>query len=123
MAPIGFGSAYAIGLYAGLVPAVVGVLGLLLLVVGTVALFRRNHLAIDIDESGLTVPRGSIFQSLPRTHVPRELIATIARHESVRGRLIEISLRSGGAIPIQARHYCDLATFLSHCREHGLPAA
>ncbi len=120
---LGFGLAFAIGLYAGLIPAVVGVLGLLWIGTAAAALARRRHFAIIIDSSGITVPTGSVFRVGGPVHIPREAIATIARDESIRGRLIAIALRTGGKVPIQARNYCELNAFLAHCKSHGLPTA
>ena len=123
LAFIGLASAYVIGLFAALVPAVVGILGLLWMTVAVAALARRKSFAITIDSSGITVPTGSIFRVGERVHIPRDAIATICRDESLRGRLISVALRSGGEVPIQARHYCELRTFLTHCKAHGLPTA
>jgi hypothetical protein len=120
---VGFASAFAIGLYTGLIPAVVGVLGLLWLAVSLAALFHRDQFTITIDSSGITLPTGSVFRPGQRVHIPRDSIATIARDESIRGRVIAIALRSGGKLPVQARHYCELKTFLVHCKAHGLPTA
>jgi hypothetical protein len=120
---IGFASAFAIGLYAGIIPAILGVLGLLWITVSVVGLARRRKFAITIDSSGITVPTGSVFRVGERVHIPREAIATIGRDESIRGRLVAIALRSGGKVPIQARQYCELKTFLAHCKSHGLPTA
>jgi hypothetical protein len=120
---IGFASAFAIGLYAGLIPAVFGLLGLLWVIVAAAALARRKHFAITIDSSGITVPTGSVFRVRERVHIPREAIATIGRDESIRGRFIAIALRTGGKVPIQARHHCELKTFLAHCKSYGLPTA
>jgi len=120
---LGFASAFAIGLYAGLIPAIVGVLGLLWIATAVAALARRRHFTITIDSSGITVPTGSVFRVGGYVHIPREAIATIARDESIRGRLIAIALRTGGKVPIQARNYCELKAFLAHCKSHGLPTA
>jgi hypothetical protein len=114
---VGFGSAFAIGLYAGIVPAVLGVLGLFSIVVGVAALSKRKDLAIAIDSSGISIPTGNVL------HIPREAIATIAKDESIKGRLIAIALRTGGKVPIQARNYCELKAFLAHCKAHDLPTA
>jgi hypothetical protein len=123
IALIGFGSAAAIGLYAGLVPAVFGLLGLSLSVVGVGGLFSRGRRAIIIDPTGITLPRGNVFRSGESVHIPRDAIATIAKDESIKGRLIAIALRTGGKVPIQARNYCELKAFLAHCKAHGLPTA
>ena len=70
----------------------------------------------------LTLPT-SVFRPGQSVHIPRDAIATIAKDESIRGRLVAIALRAGGKVPIQARNYCELKTFLSHCKDHGLPTA
>ena len=120
---VGFGSAYLFGLPFGLVPAVLGVLGLVSIAGAGVGLRNRRHFAITIDSSGITVPTGSVFRPGQRVHIPREVIATIGRDESIRGRLISIALRTGSNVPIQARNYCELKAFLAHCKAHGLPTA
>ena len=120
---IGFASAVAIGLYAGLVPAVFGLLGISLMAVGVGGLCARNRQAIIIDSTGITLPTGTVFRPGQSVHIPRDAIATIARDESIRGRLIAIALRTGGKVPIQARNYCELKAFLAHCKAHGLPTA
>lgn len=122
-AVIGFASAFAIGLYTGLIPAIVGVLGLLWIVIAGAALAKRSRFAITIDSSGITIPTGSVFRVGERVHIPRDAIATIARDETIRGRLIAVALRTGGKVPIQARHYCELKTFLAHCKSQALPTA
>ena len=118
---IGCGSAFAIGLWAGLVPAVVGGLGLLWIAIAIAGLRTRPKLAIKIDGSGLTIPMGNVFRVRAPVHIPVEMIATISRDESISGRFIGIALRTGGKVPIQARHYCALKTFLKHCKAYGLP--
>jgi hypothetical protein len=118
---IGFGSAILIGLWAGLVPAVLGVLGLLWIAVPILALSRRSSLAITIDEAGISLPAGNLLQIRPAVHIPRDVIASISQHESLKGRLVQITLTSGEKLPVQARHYCEIKTFLSHCKACGLP--
>ena len=120
---IGFASAVAIGLYAGLVPAVFGLLGISLMAVGVGGLCARKHQVIVIDSTGITLPTGTVFRPGQSVHIPRDAIATIATEESIRGRLIAIALRTGGKVPIQARNYCELKAFLAHCKAHGLPTA
>jgi hypothetical protein len=120
---IGFASAFVIGLYAGIIPAVLGILGLLWLAVSLAGLWHRSQFSITIDSSGITVPTGSVFRPGPSFHIPRDAIATIGLDESIRGRLISIALRTGGNVPIQARQYCPLKAFLAHCKSHGLPTA
>jgi len=123
IALIGFSSAVAIGLYAALVPAVFGVLGLILISIGIAALAQRRRLSIVIDSSGITIPTGHLFRIGAPVHIPREAIATIGKDESLRGRLIAIALRPTGKVTIQARNYCELKDFIAHCKDHGLPTA
>jgi len=123
IAYIGCASAVAIGLWAGLVPAAVAGLGLFWITIAIAALRTRPKLAIKIDNSGITLPIGNVFRVREPVHIPVELIATISRDESIRGRFIAIALRTGGQVPIQARHYCGLKTFLKHCKSYGLPTS
>jgi hypothetical protein len=58
-----------------------------------------------------------------RVRICREDIAAVSKHESFKGRLVQIATTSGGAVLVQARHYCELDNFISHCRKHGLPVA
>src|SRR5204862_3177486 len=67
---IGFGSAVMIGLWAGLVPAVVGTLGLLWITIAIAALRTRLRLAIKIDNSGITLPTGNVFRGRDPVHIP-----------------------------------------------------
>jgi hypothetical protein len=120
---VGFVSAYLVGFPFGLVPVVLSVLGLGNIVVGTAALWHRSHFSIIIDSSGITVPTGNVFRPGRSMHIPRDLIATIAKDESIRGSRIAIALRVGGTVPIQARHYCELKKFIAHCKAQGLPTA
>jgi hypothetical protein len=118
---IGFGSALLLGLYAGIIFAILGLLGLLWMGVAILTLSRRSSLTITIDEDGISLPAGNLFRIEPAFRIPREVIAAISKKESIKGRFVEITLSTGDKIPIQARHYCELKTFLSHCKEHGLP--
>jgi hypothetical protein len=120
---IGFVSAFIIGLFAGLVPAVLGVFGLLWIAVGAAALLNRRKSAITIDASGITIPTGNVFRLGPNLHIRRELIANIMKDESIKGRVIAIVLKNGYTVPVQARNYCGLKDFLAYCKTHGLPAA
>ena len=104
-------------------PAVFGLLGLLLIAVGIAGLFARDRRAIIIDPTGITLPTGNVFRPGQSVHIPGDAIATIARDESIRGRLIAIALRTGDKVPIQAINYCELKAFLSHCKTNGLPTA
>jgi hypothetical protein len=120
-----FVSAYIVARYASwgpaLVPALVGLLGVFWIVAGTLTLVRRSRAAITIDEGGITIPQGSLIRPRSSLLIPRTGIASIGKHESIKGRLIEITLTTGDRIPIQARHYCELKTFLDHCKAHELP--
>jgi hypothetical protein len=118
---IGFGSALALGLYAGIIFAILGFLGLFWMSVAILTLSRRSSLAITIDEDGISLPAGGLFRVGPAFRIPREVIAGISKKESIKGRFVEITLSTGDKVPIQARHYCELKTFLSHCKEYGLP--
>ena len=110
-----------IGGYAGLIPGVFGLLGVLWIVVGSLALARRGLMAIVIDDAGIELPAFAVFRRiLIRVFIRREDIMTISRHESIKGRLIEIAIRRQGKIVVQARHYCELDEFISHCRKYGL---
>ncbi len=120
---VGSVSAYLVGFPFALVPVALIVLGLGNIAVAAAALWHRSHFSIIIDSSGITVPTGNVFRPGRSIHIPRDLIATIAKDESIRGRRIAIALRIGGAVPIQARHYCKLKTFLGHCKAHDLPTA
>lgn len=104
-----------------IIPAAVCLLGLLWMVSGILLLVRRNQRAITIDESGITLPQGNVFRPKPGFLIPRGVIASVGKHESIKGRLIQITLTTGDKIAIQARHYCELKTFLGHCKAHELP--
>lgn len=119
---VGFGSAALIGSYAAMIPAILGFLGLSLIVLGSLLLLRRKRLTITIDRSGISLPVGSLLRNdLRNIFVPKEAIAAIYKHECVRGRLIMIGLLNGHKIPLQARNYCELKDFLSYCRQFDLP--
>jgi hypothetical protein len=120
---VGFGSAYLSGFPFGLIPAVLGILGVASVAVAVAALWHRCNFAIEIQPSGITIPTGNVFRPGEPVHIPRDAIATIGRDESIRGRFVSIALRTGGKVPIQARQYCELKTFLAHCKTHGLPTA
>jgi hypothetical protein len=82
---------------------------------------QRGKAAIVIDASGVTIPQGSLVRPKTPLHIPRAVIASISKQESLKGRLIEITLTTGDKVPIQARHYCELKRFLKHCQAHELP--
>ena len=119
---IGFVAAVGIGSYAAIVPAILAVLGLSLIFKGTLGLMRRSRLVIAIDRSGIGLPFGSVFSGDLRNFlVPQEVIAGIYKHESLKGRVVMISLKTGDRIPVQARNYCEIKDFLSLCERAGLP--
>jgi hypothetical protein len=121
---VGLGAWIYIGGYAGLIPGVFGLLGVLWVVVASLALARRGHMIIVIDDAGIELPAFAVFQRNPsRVFIRREDIATVSKHESVKGRLIKIDTLDGGNLFVQARHYCELGDFISHCRKQGLPVA
>ena len=120
----GIGFAVYLGGYLGLLPGVFGVLGVLWVILGVLAVARRSRLAIVIDETGIEFPAFRLYQrESHRVRIPREDIAAVSKHESMKGRLIEIATTSRGQVLLQARHYCELDDFLSHCRRYGLPVA
>ncbi len=122
LAWFGIRAAVYLGGYLGLVPGVFGVLGIFWVVLGILALARRTQLAIVIDEAGIEFPAFRLYQrESPRVHIPRDDIAAVSKHESMKGRLIEIATTSRGQVLLQARHYCELDDFISHCRNYGLP--
>jgi hypothetical protein len=104
-----------------IIPATVCLLGVLWIVVGILSLARRSQGAIIIEDTGITLPQGNLFRSRAGLLIPRAVIATVTKHESIKGRLIDITLTTGEKIPVQARHYCELKTFLDHCKAHALP--
>jgi hypothetical protein len=119
---IGLGSWILIGGYAGLIPGVFGLIGLLWIVFASLALVRRSQMVIVIDNAGIDLPAFAVFQrDGRRVFVRREDIAAIEKHESVKGRLIEIVTIGGAKVYVQARHYCELDDFIRLCRENSLP--
>ena len=76
LAWFGIGAAVYLGGYIGLLPGVFGVLGILWVVLGILALARRSQLAIVIDEAGIlqvadepVQPVGPTAQILSRPHL------------------------------------------------------
>jgi len=119
---IGFPVLAMTGAYWGIFPAVMVLIGLALIVLGTAALVRRAQLAIHIRSSGIELPAFNLFQKeSPRTLIRSDDIVAVSKHESLKGRLIEIRTRNGERILVQARHYCSLDQFISHCKGQGLP--
>ena len=93
-----------IGGYAGLIPGVFGVLGVVWIVVGGLALARRSQMVVVIDDTGIELPAFAVFQrDSRRVRIPREDIVAVSKHESMKGRLIEI-VTSRGPVLFQARH-------------------
>jgi hypothetical protein len=120
---IGLGAVFALGLYKealGILPGIFGILGLFMLCVGAWTLAGRNQLAIAIDGTGIRIPTGNVFRP-GDGFIARKSIASISKHETMKGRLVEVTLETGQKVFIQARHYCELDEFLSHCRANGLP--
>jgi len=113
-----------LGGFVGLIPGVFGLLGVVWIVVAGLALARRGKMAIVIGDTGIELPAFAVFQrDSRRLFIPREDIARVSKHETLKGRLIEIATTGRGNILVQARHYCELDDFISHCRKHGLPVA
>jgi hypothetical protein len=118
----GIGAWVHLGGFVGLIPGVFGLLGVLWIVVASLALARRHQMAIVVDERGIEMPAFPVFdREARRVFIPREDIATVSKHESMKGRLIEIATADGKKVLVQARHYCELDQFISHCERHGLP--
>ncbi len=122
---LGFGAVFGLGLYKdllGVVPGIFGLLGLFMACVGVGALVKRGRLGITIDEAGIRLPTGNVFHP-GLGFIARQDITGVSKHESMKGRGIEITVRSGERIFIQARHYCDVDEFLAHCKANGFPTA
>jgi hypothetical protein len=112
----------SIGGNLGLGPGVFGILGLAWFLVGILVVARRRHLAITINENGIELPTGNLFH-MRRVRIGGKEIGAVLKHESFKGRLIQINMTNGIGRLVQARHYCELEEFLSHCRKYGLPVA
>jgi hypothetical protein len=124
LAWFGIAAGVYLGGYLGLLPGVFGILGLLWVAMGALALARRDQLAIVIDEAGVEFPAFRLYQmESTRVRIPRQDITSVSKHESMKGRFIEFTTAAGGSVLFQARHYCELDEFLSHCRKYGLPVA
>ena len=127
---VGFGPIVAFGLYKNvtvgfelaflLALSVFGLLGFLMVSVGIAAVARRKQLSIRIDDAGIWVPTRNVFQPGLRFIAKQDMMA-LSKHESLKGRLIQITLKAGETIFIQVRHYFDLDEFLTACKAHGLP--
>lgn len=110
---------FRLGGFLGLIPGAFGVLGVCWVIVGVFALTQRDNMRIRIDNSGIEIPASSEpWRALLR----KEEIETITKHESLKGRQIQVLMKSGQQFLLPVREYCELKDFISHCREHGLPA-
>jgi len=117
-------AAVHLGGYLAFLPGLFGILGVVWVALAVLALARRSELAIIIDESGIDLPAFRLSQrGSPRVRISREDIRAVSKHESLKGRLIEIVTTSRGPVLLQARHYCELDDFIAHCRNYGLPVA
>jgi hypothetical protein len=120
----GIGLGLQLGGFWGLPLETFGLLGVLWLSIGSVSLIRRRNLTIVIDDSGIELPAFKLFQKNPRrVLLGRENIAHVSKHESLKGRLIEIVTKGGDKIFVEARNYCSLDDFITYCRQHELPVA
>lgn len=118
----GIGAWIHYGGFGGLITGVFGILGLGCIAAGGLALVRRSEMGIVIDDTGIDLPRFALFQKDPhRMIIRRADIVSVSKHESLKGRLIEITMTDGNRVLVQARHYCELDDFISHCRSHGIP--
>jgi len=123
MSVAGFGAWISTGGLVGLMPGLFGIMGLLWLSVGGLALLKRNKLAIIIDDSGINLPASVLRKDARRILLRREDIVMVTKHESIKGRIIQITTRSHDQVKVQARFYCELDEFISYCKSHGLPVA
>ena len=116
-----------------------GAVGVALAISGIVMLATRDQRRITIAADGIELPAFAYvlpavsgmdearallkrdFQGAQRMRVPGAEITGVTKHESVRGRLIQVSRRGAGPVFIQARFHCSLDEFLARCREAGLP--
>ncbi len=122
---LGFGAVFGLGLYKdllGVLPGIFGLLGLLMACKGVGAVVKRGRLAIIIDQAGIRFPTGNVFH-LELGYIAREDITGVSKHESMKGRGIEITVRSGKKLFIEARHYCEIDEFVEHCKTNGFPMA
>lgn len=108
-----------IAAYVGLAALCFGMVSWLL--VSIMALKRRNHINVQIDSSGVSLPMTTPEDPDGKVFFPAHDILKIHKDESFRGRMLAIELRDGSIALFQARHYCSLDKFLSICKEHGLP--
>ena len=117
MFSVGLPIGYELGGFLGIIPGIFGVLGVLWIIVAIWALAQRDKMSIRIDESGIEIPSD---EDEGRVLLRREEIESISKHETLRGRQIEIVLRGGRQILLPIREYCELKDFISYCRDHGL---
>jgi hypothetical protein len=119
---MGLGSCALVGIFNGPIIGVFVMLGLVWVVVGILKIGRRGQMAIVIDETGIQLPAFALFQRNARSvFIRREDIGAVSKNESLKGRLIEIRATSGHKVLVQARNYCELEEFLSHCKRFGFP--
>ena len=121
-----FGLRFAVylGGFLALLPGFFGMIGVLWVALGVLALARRNDMAILINEAGIEIPAFPIYQrGSNRVRIPREDIVSVSKQESLKGRLIQIMTTNKGQVLVQARQYCELDQFISHCRSKGLPVS
>jgi hypothetical protein len=108
----------------GLIAWAFGLLGIYCAYKGVLLLSKRQKLFIVIDHEGIDCPTyNRQTREFGRLYMPRLEITSIAKHESLAGRLIQISRTDGKSFFIQGRLYCELERFLSLCQENGLPIA
>ena len=109
---------FQLGGFLGLIQSAFGVLGVLWVILGVFALTQRERMRIRIDDSGIEIPAGS---EPGRALLRKEEIETITKHESLKGRQIQVLMKSGQQLLLPVREYCELKDFIAYCREHGLP--
>jgi hypothetical protein len=114
---IGLPFGFDLGGVVGLVPAAVGLLGIFWISVATYALMRRKKMRIVVDATGVEVPTDG-----GRLLLQREEIQSIEKHESLKGRVIQILMEDGRQFILPMREYCELNDFIAYCRNYGLPA-
>jgi len=120
---LGFGCAVLIrdiGFLA-IIPGMFGILGVLWIISASTIVLSRNRLFIRISKTDIEVPMGTPFRNVPGLCISRSSIKSIAKHESLRCRGIEIKLTNGSNVVVQIRHYCEIKEFLAYCKEMGLP--
>lgn len=110
------------GVPYGGIPAAFAIFGIWWVYKGVRLLLKRKKLFIAIDATGIECPLYNWYtKDYDRCFIARPDIASIGKHESVSGRLIQITRTDGTALVLQARLYCELNDFLNLCRNNGLP--